>query len=129
MEEFPDIKEDERGKLIELFKFPGVGQLFYSTSNPGVVRGNHYHTHKVERFCVIEGEATIRLRNRATNEVREYRVSGARPQIVEMTPNWTHNIQNTGAGEMKLVVWANEVFDPANPDTFAEAVESGTIGL
>ncbi len=115
-------RTDERGGLVEAFKFPHDGQVFYSTSKPGVVRGNHYHTHKVERFCVIEGKAKIRLRNRDTNEIREYLVSGEEPQLVDMIPNWTHNIENIGSTEMKLLVWANELFDPNNTDTFAEKV-------
>ncbi len=115
-------KADARGVLIEVFKMPNDGQIFYSTSKPGVIRGNHYHTRKVERFCVLEGQATIRLRNRATNEIREFQVSGEQLQTVTMLINWTHNIQNTGTADMKLLVWANEVFNPQDPDTFAEEV-------
>ena len=121
-EHFLEIKTDARGGLIEVFKFPQDGQIFYSTSKPGVVRGNHYHTHKKERFCVIEGQAKIRMRNRETNEIVEYIVSGDKPQTIDMIPHWTHNIENIGNTEMKLLVWANEIFDPANPDTFAEVV-------
>lgn len=115
-------KEDARGVLIEVFKMPTDGQIFYSTSRPGVIRGNHYHTRKIERFCVIEGEGTIRLRNRATNEIREFNVSGRQPQTVTMLINWTHNIQNTGTTEMKLLAWADEIFNPEDPDTFSEVV-------
>lgn len=115
-------KDDSRGTLIEVFKMANDGQVFYSTSKPGIVRGNHYHTRKIERFCVIEGSATIRLRNRSTDEIREFHVSGEKPQIVTMLINWTHNIKNTGTTEMKLLVWANEVFDPQNPDTYSEQV-------
>lgn len=122
MEGFLEKKEDERGYLVEAFKVPGVGQVFYSVSKPGVTRGNHYHNRKIEYFCVIDGEGLIRLRNRADGEIKEYRVSGSQPQVVAMTVNWTHNIKNIGSNEMKLLVWVNEVFDPADPDTFAEEV-------
>lgn len=118
-----EIKQDERGKLIEIFKIPGVGQVFYSTSKPGVTRGNHYHTRKIEKLCVIEGKALIRLRNRETNEIKECLVSGEQPEIVEMPINWTHNIKNIGDEEMKLVIWVNEVFNPEDPDTYPEEVE------
>lgn len=122
MNEKLEIKGDERGKLIEVFKFPNIGQIFYSTTNPGFTRGNHYHNRKIERFCVVEGNALIRLRNRQTNEIKEYTVSGENPEVVEMTLNWTHNIKNIGEGEMKLLVWVNEIFDPNDPDTFFEEV-------
>lgn len=115
-------KEDPRGTLIEVFKMTNDGQVFYSTSKPGIIRGNHYHTRKIERFCVIEGEATIRLRNRVTNEIREFQVSGDKPQVVTMLINWTHNIKNTGTKEMKLMVWTNEIFNFQDPDTYPEEV-------
>jgi len=122
MNEKLEIKGDERGNFIEIFKFPGMGQVSYSTTKPGIVRGNHYHTHRIEKFCVIEGDGLIRLRNRETNEIKEYKVSGKDPEIVDMTVGWTHNIKNIGSTEMKLLIWVNEIFDPNNPDTFAEEV-------
>jgi UDP-2-acetamido-2,6-beta-L-arabino-hexul-4-ose reductase len=119
-----EIKEDARGRLVEVFKFgdTGLGQVFYSTTKPDVVRGNHYHTRKKEFFCVIEGDAKIRLRNRDTGEIEEHVVTGNSPEILEMKINWTHNIKNTGKTEMKLLVWANEIFNPEDPDTFYEEV-------
>ncbi len=117
-----EIKSDERGNFVEIFKVPGFGQVSYSTTKAGVVRGNHYHTRKKEVFCVIEGEAKIRQRNRETNEIEEKIVSGSAPELVEMKLNWTHNIQNIGENEMKLLIWISEVYNPADPDTFFEEV-------
>jgi len=117
-----EIKEDERGKLIEVFKIPNFGQILYSTSRPGVVRGNHYHTRKQEKFCVVDGKAKISLRNRKTNELKEYYVSGEKPEVVDMIVSWTHNIENVGKDELKLLIWVNEIFDPNDPDTYSEKV-------
>lgn len=118
-----EIKKDKRGKLIEIFKWPECGQVFYSTSKPGVVRGNHYHTRKKEFFCVIEGKAKITLRNRKTNKTEEYLVSGDKPELIKMKIGWTHNIKNISIKkEMKLLVWVNEIFNPKDPDTFYEEV-------
>ena len=117
-----EIKIDERGKFIEIFKIPGFGQVSYSTTKSGVIRGNHYHTRKREIFCVIEGEAKIRQRNRETNEIEEKIVSGAFPELVEMKLNWTHNIQNIGDQEMKLLIWISEVYNLNDPDTYLENV-------
>ena len=117
-----EIKSDERGNYLEVFKIPGCGQASYAISKPGAVRGNHYHKRKEETICVIEGEAEIRMRNRENNEIKEYRVSGNKPQSFEMSVNWTHSIKNIGKEELKLLIWANEIFDPSNPDTYAETV-------
>ena len=117
-----EIKSDERGDFIEVFKIPVFGQVSYSTTKHSVIRGNHYHTRKKEIFCVIEGEAKIRQRNRDTNEIEEKIVSGVSPELVEMKLNWTHNIQNIGNDELKLLIWTSEIFNPNNPDTFFEEV-------
>ena len=116
------INEDERGKYIEVFKIPGVGQISYATSRPGAVRGNHYHKRKKEKFCVIEGEAKIRLRNRENNEAKEYLISGDEPEVIDVPINWTHNVQNIGKDELKLLIWANEIFNPDDRDTYAEPI-------
>lgn len=122
MSEKLEVKEDTRGRFVEIFKMPGLGQISYSTTKPGITRGNHYHTRKQEKFCVIEGQAKICLRNRQTQEIKEYLVSGDDPQVIEMTIDWTHNIKNVGATEMKLLIFTNEIFNPQDPDTFAEDV-------
>lgn len=117
-----EIKSDERGNFMEVFKVPGFGQVSYSTTKPKVVRGNHYHLRKKEVFCVIEGKAKIRQRDRETNKIEEKIVSGATPELVEIKVNWVHNIENIGNSEMKLLIWTNEVYNPNDPDTFAEKV-------
>lgn len=117
-----EIKKDERGGLIEIFKIPGFGQVHYSTSKPGVLRGNHYHARKEEKFCVIEGRAKISLRDRKNNELKEFLVSGETPEVIDMPKNWTHNIKNIGRDELKLLVWSNEIYNPEDPDTFLEEV-------
>ena len=122
MSEKLEIKEDDRGKFIEIFKIPGMGQVSYSTTKPGVVRGNHYHARKKEIFCVIEGKAKIRQRNIKTGEIEEIIVFGDVPELVEMKINWAHNIQNVGDNETKLLIWISEVYNPNDPDTFFEEV-------
>ena len=117
-----EIKSDERGNFIEVFKIPEFGQVSYSTTKPGVIRGNHYHIRKKEIFCVIEGEAKIRQRNRETNEIEEKIVFGNAPELVEMKLNWTHNIQNIGDKEMRLLIWISEIYNPNDSDTFFEEI-------
>jgi UDP-2-acetamido-2,6-beta-L-arabino-hexul-4-ose reductase len=121
-EKFLDVKEDARGILVEPFKIPGVGQVIYTTSKPSVTRGNHYHHRKREWFCIIKGECLFRARNRETGEIKELRVSGTKPQIIEVTGGWTHNFKNVGNDEMIFLGLVNEIFNPEDPDTFPEEV-------
>jgi UDP-2-acetamido-2,6-beta-L-arabino-hexul-4-ose reductase len=119
----PALHEDERGWLAELVKSDHAGQIFVSTSAPGVVRGNHFHERKVERFFVLRGEAVVRLRHVGGGAVREYRLTGARPSAVTIPPGYTHHVENVGDDELLMLFWANEVYDPERPDTIPEEVD------
>jgi UDP-2-acetamido-2,6-beta-L-arabino-hexul-4-ose reductase len=105
---------------FSLMKSKTFGQVSISRSKKGVVRGNHYHNTKNEKFCVIQGEAVIRLRNILDDKIISYHVSGEKIEIVDIPPGYTHSIENLteGDGEMILLIWANEIFDPKNPDTY-----------
>jgi len=118
----PTIHSDSRGMLFEIIKQEQGGQIFYSTTKPGIVRGNHYHTRKIEKFCVVQGEAIIRLRRIGTDRIIEYRVSGQNPGIVDMPIFYTHNIENVGEGDLHTLFWTNELYDPDDSDTFYEEV-------
>ena len=113
-----DLKTDERGSLFELIKSEHFGQIFVSKTFKGITRGNHYHDSKIEKFCVITGEAVIRFRHVLSEEVIEYRVSGAKIEVVDIPPGYTHHIENLGDNEMIVLFWANQIFNPNNPDTY-----------
>lgn len=112
------LKSDERGNLFELVKENTGGQAFVSTTKSGKTRGEHYHTRKIERFCVLQGNATIRLRKVLEDEVFSYEVSGASPSYIDMPTFVTHNISNTGSDEVTTAFWTNEIFDSSDPDTY-----------
>ena len=109
--------KDARGTFYEILKTLDSGQLGISTTKPGVIRGNHYHNTKNEKFLVIKGQALIELRDVFSEEIIQYNVSEKELEIVEMIPGYTHNIKNTGDDEMVLLIWANENYNPDAPDT------------
>jgi UDP-2-acetamido-2,6-beta-L-arabino-hexul-4-ose reductase len=113
---------DARGVFVEMLKTPDAGQFSFFTAYPGVTRGGHYHHTKTEKFLVIKGHARFGFRHMLTNEVQHIEAHGDQPQIVETVPGWTHDITNIGASEMVVMLWANEIFDRANPDTVASKV-------
>ncbi|WP_126455623.1 UDP-2-acetamido-2,6-beta-L-arabino-hexul-4-ose reductase [Sulfuriflexus mobilis] len=110
---------DERGVFVEMLKTPDCGQFSYFTAHPGVTRGGHYHHSKTEKFLVIKGSARFGFRHVVTNETYEILTSGDVPQVVETVPGWTHDITNVGEDELVVMLWANEIFDRAHPDTIA----------
>jgi len=109
---------DERGTFYEILKTKNSGQFSLSTTAPGVTRGNHYHHTKNEKFLVVKGKALLEYKHIITNEVISYKVSDKKMEVIEMIPGYTHNIKNIGNEEMILFLWANEKFDPINPDTY-----------
>lgn len=120
-----DKKSDSRGYLGEFLKSVGFGQIFVSSTLPGIIRGNHYHNTKIEKFLVVEGEGLIVLRNIFSLDVIEYKVSGSDLMVIDIPPGYTHSITNIGKGNLVTLFWSNQIFDPNNTDTFAMNVLLG----
>lgn len=116
------LHNDPRGELFEAVKSLAGGQTFVSTTHPGIMRGNHYHTRKFERFVVCSGQANISLRRLFSEKVETFTVSGDEPCAIDMPTFCTHSIVNTGSGLLTTLFWANEIFNPADADTFSEQV-------
>ncbi|MCI9888338.1 NAD-dependent epimerase/dehydratase family protein [Micrococcales bacterium 31B] len=119
---------DARGTFFECARvLGGEGQTSFSTTVPGIRRGDHYHLRKIERFIVIAGTGIIRLRRMLTDEVVEFRVSGSEPVAVDMPTGWSHSVENTGNDDMLTMFWINEIYNPDDPDTFFEAVTDAPV--
>ena len=117
-----DPKSDARGTLFETSKAHGGSQTFVSTTLPGATRGDHFHIDLVERFLVVSGRATIRIRKVLTGEVHSFAVSGDEPVAIDMPPLHTHHIVNDSGDHVVTFFWSHRLFNPANPDTFADPV-------
>jgi UDP-2-acetamido-2,6-beta-L-arabino-hexul-4-ose reductase len=117
---------DERGLLLEILRDDEIKeeikQVYFSTSKPNVIRGNHYHKRKIEWFSVVKGTAKLVLEDNESKEREELIISDDKPAIIKILPNISHAIQNIGDDEMYLIVIANEVFNPDDPDTFYVSV-------
>lgn len=120
---------DARGSFTEFLCTPERGQVSVNVSKPGITKGNHWHMSKWEKFLVVSGTASIKLRKVGEDAegnpypIDEYVVRGEDMRVVEMIPGYTHSITNlSGADDLVTVMWANEPFDPENPDTYYEEV-------
>lgn len=116
------VHGDERGVFVETAKVGTGGQFSFSTTVPGVTRGNHFHTRKIERFIVMKGRARIQLRRVGTEQVFEFELDGTEPAYVDMPVWYTHNITNIGQEELYTQFWINEWYDPEDGDTYFETV-------
>ena len=115
---------DARGSFTELLKTANAGQFSVNISKPGITKGQHWHNTKWEFFIVVSGHGLIQERKIGSDEVLNFEVSGDKIEAIHMLPGYTHNIINLSETEnLVTVMWANEQFDPAHPDTFFEVVE------
>lgn len=115
---------DERGSFTELLRSEKCGQVSVNISRPGITKGQHWHNTKWEFFMVVSGHGLIQQRRVDSDEVIEFNVSGDRIEAVHMLPGYTHNIINLSETEdLVTVMWANEPFDPARPETYFDPVE------
>ena len=114
---------DERGSFTELVRTKDSGQFSVSFSKPGIIRGNHYHHTKIERFIVIKGKAKISFSSVVNDDKYSFIVDDSDIKIVTIPVGYTHNIENIGDGEMILAIWCNELFDPSHPDTYYRKVD------
>jgi UDP-2-acetamido-2,6-beta-L-arabino-hexul-4-ose reductase len=113
---------DNRGAFVEIARQGITGQTSFSTTLPGITRGNHFHTRKIERFAVIKGKALIQLRRVGTGEIHNYFLDGDNPAYVDMPIWYTHNIKNIGEDTLYTIFWIDEPFDENDPDTYFEIV-------
>lgn len=115
--------EDERGNFTELIRTHQAGQVSISTSKPGVIRGQHYHHTKIEKFIVVKGQARVGFTNVLDNTDNYYfNVDDSVIQVVTIPPGYIHSVENTGDEEMTMVLWGNELFNKDFPDTYARQV-------
>jgi UDP-2-acetamido-2,6-beta-L-arabino-hexul-4-ose reductase len=117
-----ELKTDDRGNFVETVKLNSGGQVSFSTTKPGITRGNHFHTRKAERFAVIKGKAIIELRRIGTDKKFTFELDGRNPSFVDMPIWFTHNIKNVGNEDLYSIFWISEHFDASDPDTFFENV-------
>jgi UDP-2-acetamido-2,6-beta-L-arabino-hexul-4-ose reductase len=109
---------DNRGSFVEIIKLNSGGQISFSTTVPGITRGNHFHIRKAERFAVIKGKARIAIRRIGTDKILSFDLDGDNPSFVDMPVWFTHNITNIGNDELLTMFWISEHFDPSDPDTY-----------
>jgi UDP-2-acetamido-2,6-beta-L-arabino-hexul-4-ose reductase len=115
--------KDDRGSFTEFLHLPYHGQVSINVTKPGITKGEHWHDTKSEKFLVVTGCATTRLRKIGTTEIIERDVSSDKMEVLNIPPGYTHNFTNTGDVDLVTMIWVNEVFDKNRPDTYFEKVE------
>ena len=117
------MNKDIRGSFTELFKTDDRGQFSVNIIKPGIIKGEHWHHTKTEKFVVVSGKGVVRIREINSKDIIDYHVSGEKIEIIDIPPGCTHNIINEGTDDLVVVMWANEIFHSEKPDTYFMKVE------
>ena len=112
------MHEDSRGSFTEILRTKERGQFSVNIIHPGIVKGNHWHHSKTEKYLVVSGTCVTRLRKVGTDKVYEIMSSGNKMELIDIPTGYTHNIENIGKEDAAVFMWVNEPFDPEHPDTF-----------
>lgn len=116
------VHTDQRGAFYEIARGHGQTQASFSTTEPAVTRGEHFHTNRVERFVVLSGQARIEVRQLFHDKIHVFEVDGSTPVAIDMPTLHAHNLTNTGDRTLLTAFWTNDHFDPTRPDTYPEPV-------
>ena len=114
-----EMHVDSRGSFTEFIRTNHCGQFSVNVSHPGIVKGQHWHHTKTEKFLVVSGKGLIQFRKIGAKEILNYHVSGEKLEVIDIPTGYTHNIINEGNTDLVTLMWANEPFDPEHPDTYA----------
>ena len=113
---------DQRGTFAECLKSVVGGQVSVNITKPGMTKGGHWHHTKTEKIVVVCGSGLLRFRKPGDAQVLLYPVSSEKLEIVDIPPGYRHDMTNTGSGDMVMLIWASEIFNPNAPDTYPGAV-------
>ena len=112
-----DSHIDDRGSFTEILRSKDAGQFSVNIIKPGIIKGNHYHHTKNEKFLVVSGTCETCFRKIDEHDVIAYRTSGDALKVIDIPPGYTHSIKNIGNENAVVFMWASEPFDPNKPDT------------
>ncbi len=114
--------DDARGSLFEPLDAEGLGQqrnTHVVLTQPGCVRGNHYHRVGTE-VSVVRGPAHIRLREDGI--LHDLTVPDGEVWRLTIPPGVVHAYGNPGPSPMLLIAFNTELHDPAQPDAVREEI-------
>ncbi len=122
------VLPDERGRLGEIMRaddpwFEKFGQVYFTTTCPGVVKAWHYHKIQTDHFYVVKGMVKIALyderKDSATNGIVNQLYLGEHcPGLVRIPPGVQHGWMCVGKKEAYIVNIVSEMYNYAEPDEY-----------
>jgi dTDP-4-dehydrorhamnose 3,5-epimerase len=119
---------DERGRLMEMFRcddefFVKFGQVYLSTTYPGVVKGWHYHKLQADNIVCVKGMLKLvlydgRESSATRGEVNEYFLGEHNPLLVQVPKGVYHGWKCVSEGEAFVINCPTEPYNYSQPDEY-----------
>jgi dTDP-4-dehydrorhamnose 3,5-epimerase-like enzyme len=119
------LRTDARGYVVEPLHPDALAaqrNVHVVFTEPGGVRGNHYHQRGTEIVTVI-GPAMVRTKNRT--DVHDTIVPEQQAYRFTIPPGISHAILNTGNRATLLIAFNTEIHDPEQPDLVRDVILTG----
>jgi dTDP-4-dehydrorhamnose 3,5-epimerase len=119
---------DERGRLGEIMRvddpwFEKFGQVYFTTTYPGVVKAWHYHSKQTDHFYVIKGLVKVALYDQRPDSpthgiVNELYLGEHYPALLRIPPGVMHGWMCVSESEAYIVNMVSEPYNYTEPDEF-----------
>ena len=114
---------DERGKIMHMLRadaehFEKFGEVYFSVSYPGVIKGWHLHTRQIQNYAVLSGMIKLvlydpREDSPTKGELMELFIGEDNYCLVKIPTGVTNGYKTIG---VKPAVLANCATEPHDPD-------------
>ncbi|MBN2454994.1 MAG: dTDP-4-dehydrorhamnose 3,5-epimerase family protein [Sedimentisphaerales bacterium] len=122
------VLPDERGRLGEIIRaddpwFEKFGQVYFTTTYPGVVKAWHYHGKQTDHFYVIKGMVKIALYDNRKNsptygEINQIYLGEHCPGLIRIPPGVQHGWMCVSQVEAYIVNIVSEMYNYEQPDEY-----------
>ncbi len=119
---------DDRGKLMEILRcdegiFEGFGQVYITTTYPGVVKAWHYHKLQKDNFVCLKGMvrlvlADMRENSKTKGEINEFYIGEYNPLFIQIPEGVYHGWRCVGTEEAIVLNVPTKPYNHNEPDEY-----------
>lgn len=117
---------DERGRLMEILRvdeelFQKFGQVYITTTSPGVIKGWHLHKIQTDNIVCLKGMIKLALydprqESRTKNGVNEFFIGEHNPVLIQVPKDVYHGWKCISESEAIVINCPTEAYDYEQPD-------------
>ena len=122
------IIPDERGRLGEIMRsddpwFEKFGQVYFTTTYPGVVKAWHYHKKQTDHFYIVKGTVKAALYDKREDSptlgvVNQVYLSEYCPALLRIPPGVLHGWMCVSDCEAYIINITSEKYNYEKPDEY-----------